>query len=89
MGMEWAQAVTTFTKIAPAPLLGAGIASGFIIFSSDSVAGTLGIDQFRIDNRGTLGAAFILSWAYLAAHSIWWVRGHVVEWWVIQQMKKI
>jgi len=75
MAFEWIGHVgSTLAKLAPAPLLACGLATSILIFSSEPLAQTLGVDGFRADHRSELGGAFILSWSYLAAHLIWWFK---------------
>ena len=80
--MEWlGQFINAIAKIAPAPLIAVGIATGIVLFVSDSTAATLGIDSFRLVHRGLIGAGFIFSWSYLAAHFLWWLRKIVADGW--------
>lgn len=73
--MEWlGQLINSVAKIAPAPLLAVGIATGIVLFVPDSVAATLGIDSFRSANHGLIGAGFIFSWSYLAVHFLMWLK---------------
>ncbi len=68
-----------FRKLAPVPLLALGLASAALLFTSDSVAGTLGILEFRNSYRGWIGAVFLVTWSYLAAHLVWWLRRKLIE----------
>lgn len=73
--MDWlGQFISAIAKIAPAPLLAVGIATGAVLFVPDSLAATLGIESFRLEYRSSIGAAFIFSWSYLTAHLLLWVR---------------
>ena len=80
--MEWlGQIIGNIAKIAAAPLLAVGIATGIVLFVPDSVALTLGVDAFRSEHRGFIGGAFIFSWSYLAAQLLWWFRKLGVDAW--------
>jgi len=74
------EALNAFRKLTPVPLLAVGFAATVILFSPDPLAGILGIDQFRNSYRFWIGMAFVVSWCYLAAHSIWWGIGKFNAW---------
>jgi hypothetical protein len=66
------EAIAAFVRNAsPAVFLGVSVASGIVIFSGDSVATALGVDQFRNTYRGELGIAFLASVSMFLATSVW------------------
>jgi hypothetical protein len=88
--MEWiGQFIAAIAKVAPAPLLALGIATGVVLFVPDSLATRLGIDAFRSANRGPIGATFIFSWSYLAAHLLWWLKKFAVNGWTRRRARLV
>ena len=71
--------VDSFRKLAPVPLLAIALATGAILFVSEAVAERLGVLEFRVAYRGYIGTAFLIAWAYLLAHLIWWSRARILE----------
>lgn len=55
------------SKLAPASTLGVAIACSIVIFIPDALAIKLGVDEFRISNKGLLGWSLILCSAYMLA----------------------
>ena len=71
------QFIGVFSKLAPAPLMALGVATAIILFVPDNYAATLGITEFREENRGLIGAGFILSWSSLAAYLVWEIKSYI------------
>ncbi len=68
----------TFRKLAPVPLLALGIASAIILFAPLEFVENLGIDTFQKEYRPVIGIVFVMSWSYLLAYLIWWIRGKII-----------
>ena len=83
------EALDSFRKLTPVPLLALGFATAVILFAPEQLSGTLGIDQFRKDCRFWIGVVFISSWCYLVAHSIWWGRGSLIAWRKTRHAKQV
>ncbi|MHC4184123.1 MAG: superinfection exclusion B family protein [Planctomycetota bacterium] len=53
--------LSALKQTSPAVFLGLAIATGLILFSSDSFVATLGLENFRNETKGYLGAVFVVS----------------------------
>jgi hypothetical protein len=60
-----AEAIETFTKLAPLPLFVLSTSSAVCLFARDSFVAKLGLLDFRNAHRGWVGLAFLLSTTYL------------------------
>lgn len=69
--------LSTVRKASPPTTLAFAIATGILIFVSDPIAQTLGVDAFRKLYRGELGASFITSLALFISSSLWSVTSAV------------
>lgn len=69
-----ATAFSSLKRVAPVPLLAILVASLILLFSSDNIATTLGIEIFRSTYRQYIGVAIIGSASYLVAHLFWWIK---------------
>jgi hypothetical protein len=63
--------LSSLRQTSPIIFLGLCIASGSILFVGDDLAKTLGLSEFRDQNRGYLVAAFIITLSILIAQGIW------------------
>jgi hypothetical protein len=77
---EIQEAVKTFGEITVKPLLAVAVATAFLVFSPTSAIVALGMIKFVDGYRSWLGAAFVLSIAYLLAHAVVSSLGGIAEW---------
>jgi len=82
-----AKILDIFRKLAPVPLLALGIASAIILFAPLEFVENLGVDSFRKEYRAVIGVVFLMSWSYLLAHLIWWIRGKIVARFKLRQIR--
>jgi hypothetical protein len=87
--MDFAAIVDKAGKITPVTLLGMGVASGLILFVPESIADTLGMNEFRSQYRGWIGATFLFSWSALIAHGLFWGKGSSAKWWEKRQLRNV
>ena len=61
--------LSSLKQTSPVIFLGLSIATGIILFSGDSVIIALGLEEFRNNNKGYLGAIFIGSLSILLSYT--------------------
>ncbi|ALD90233.1 hypothetical protein CR3_0988 [Cupriavidus gilardii CR3] len=78
-------ALNSFATLAAKPIFAIAVGTGLAVFLPSGVVTQLGIDSFMAQYRHWVGAVFLISMAYLAAHFLWWLAGRVSKWWEIAE----
>jgi hypothetical protein len=73
-------------QLSPTLLLAIAIGSGVVLFSSDGIAGRLGIVALRDDYRTYLGGSFVASLALLIAHGCSRSARKIRKWWLTRRV---
>jgi hypothetical protein len=60
-------------KASPVPFFAIGLATSFVVFTPDSWATAVGIDELRVQPRQVFGLLFIVSWSLLITYTLAWV----------------
>jgi len=71
--------LASLRALAPAPLLALTFAASFLLFGPEALLEQLGVLNFRNENRGGAGSAFLFSSCLILANIFWWIRGKAAK----------